>query len=297
LTLFQTKSFRAMVTTDLSYPSPLLRNPTTPPHQKGIHPWFCHAITLRNPLPPSKSEHYAELFPSAGPEILTSELLDVFPDPVPLDEILHTLQDNLSRTPCALLGEVGLDRAFRIPRYGGHIAPQSLPRGEDGTRLNKIEYTSLKTPIAHQVAVLEAQLDVATRLGRKIGVSVHCVQAQGAIVDVLARFKKRLGRKWDELVRVDLHSFLGSVETIGSIQKGSVVLHFLLLTESKALRRRNSPPKRLLFHIDRYRLTNSEDRRPRYCRSRRSRARGDGLGLGRRDRRAALGRDDAGIAR
>jgi Tat protein secretion system quality control protein TatD with DNase activity len=196
-----------------------LAEETLSSHRTGIHPWFCHAITLRNTSPPSKSEHYAELFPTVGPEELTSGLLDVLPEPVPLDKVLSALKANLSRTPCALLGEVGLDRAFRIPRYGGHIAPQSLPRGEDAARLSKVEYTALKTPIAHQVAVLEAQLDVATSLGRRISVSVHCVQAQGAIIDVLARFKRRLGNKWNELIRVDLHSFLGSVETIASLQK------------------------------------------------------------------------------
>ena len=115
-----------------------------------------------------------------------------------------------------MLGEVGLDRSFRIPTTGGHIAPHSMPPVlEDGSE-RFITYSELKTPIAHQLAVLEAQLDVAVR--RRRNASVHCVAAQGALVTLLAKMQQKHRAEWSA-INVDLHSYGGSAEVIRDLQK------------------------------------------------------------------------------
>ena len=114
-----------------------------------------------------------------------------------------------------MLGEVGLDRSFRIPTAGGHIAPHSMPPLEDGSE-RFITYSELKTPIAHQLAVLEAQLDVAVK--RRRNASVHCVAAQGTLVTLLAKMQQKHRADWSA-INIDLHSYGGSAEIIRDLQK------------------------------------------------------------------------------
>lgn len=161
---------------------------------QGYHPWFTHWFTLKD-TPPSKEEHYSALFlgsatPSADHPHMTafSELLPHLPNPTPLKEILATLRGNLAAFPSAMLGEVGIDRSFRVARS----------YTEDPRVLSPFT-----VPIAHQLAVLNAQLEVAVELRRNI--SMHSVKAQQLTVDLLASSRKRWGAQWDAL-SVDLHS-------------------------------------------------------------------------------------------
>ena len=159
---------------------------------------------------PSKEAHYTSLY-SSSPH-LTPEVLARLPDPVLASDFWARIERLLSRYPTSFLGEIGLDRSFRIPEYGGLIAPHSIPNRED----TPIEYTELKTPIEHQCAVLEAQLDLAVKLNRNA--SVHCVQAQAQLVAVLQKMQQKHGKGWTA-INVDLHSFGGSAETLRQLQK------------------------------------------------------------------------------
>ena len=163
----------------------------------GYHPWFTHWISLR-PVS-SKEQHYRELLlnsssttskkdPEQDIENVFAELLPSLPEPTPLSEILFTLRSNLLAFPSALLGEVGLDRASRIP--------YTYPA-------NPISLTPFTIPIEHQLAVLEAQISVAVELRR--GVSLHSVKAQLATKELIDRMGKRYGDAW-EAISVDLHS-------------------------------------------------------------------------------------------
>lgn len=151
----------------------------------GIHPWFCHSFYLGSDRP-DKVTHYRSLFADPdgdGPHPeLTDSLLEALPPLQSLDSHLASLRSHLARWPDAVVGEVGIDRSFRIPK---------LDQGASSSSNNR-KLTTIRTPIAHQLAVFEAQLDVAVELRRNV--SVHAVQAQGELEAVL----KRLDEKWGD---------------------------------------------------------------------------------------------------
>lgn len=139
----------------------------------------------------SKEQHYRDLFlspDSSKHEPAFIQLLPSLPDPIPLSQLISTLRSNLVSFPTALLGEVGLDRASRIP-----LAYPS----------SQLILTPFMIPLPHQLAVLEAQLDLAVELGRNV--SLHSVKAPMATKELIERTKRRWGEKW-ETISVDLHS-------------------------------------------------------------------------------------------
>ena len=83
----------------------------------GIHPWAAHTISIQDP-PPDRRTHYTNLF---GPTQEEQAWLEALPTPVSLTQVLSLLEANLAKYPHALVGEIGMDRSFRIP------VPQSSP--------------------------------------------------------------------------------------------------------------------------------------------------------------------------
>lgn len=125
---------------------------------------------------------------------------------MPLSSYVATLRQNLTAHPTALLGEVGLDRVVRVPLSfpaPGHPSSDAL------------ELTPFSIPIAHQLAVLEAQLAIAVELGR--AVSMHSVKAQAATKELIERMRARYGERWVR-ISVDLHSCGMSAEMCRDIQ-------------------------------------------------------------------------------
>ncbi|GAA5868355.1 hypothetical protein JCM3774_003265 [Rhodotorula dairenensis] len=176
----------------------------------GLHPWFCHAIAFEPPDKlPTKEVHYTALFPSlddpARPHPSLARVLASFPDPVSIDTFVAELSDRLERNPQSQVGEIGLDKAFRIPNPPEVAADKRNPK-----------HTDLATPIAHQLRVVEAQVDVAIKFGRNV--SLHSVRTPQETVDMLRRFKEDKGEGWSTL-HVCLHSFGGSAESAKQIQK------------------------------------------------------------------------------
>lgn len=144
----------------------------------GYHPWFSHFL-YDNTGDPATS-HYAtlsgeELKQHHYPRVLTpqpdasSEFIKHLPVPRPLSLVLAEVAENLSRFPHALVGEIGMDRAFRLP--------EAECNGEGHGRKLSVHRVSL----FHQKAVFKAQLCLAGRMGR--AVSVHGVQCHGAVFD------------------------------------------------------------------------------------------------------------------
>jgi Tat protein secretion system quality control protein TatD with DNase activity len=155
----------------------------------GYHPWFSHSISLASGI--EKETHYRELLLGSqpvGPNPEFEELLPFLPDPIPLESVLSELRLNLSALPDAMLGEVGIDRSFRIP----------FDQSASSRRLTKFT-----VPIHHQLSVLEAQLGVAVELGRNV--SLHSVKAQMITVDLLERMSQKHGDKWTN-INIDMHS-------------------------------------------------------------------------------------------
>ncbi|EGO00869.1 hypothetical protein SERLA73DRAFT_87191 [Serpula lacrymans var. lacrymans S7.3] len=153
----------------------------------GYHPWFTHWIALK-PVH-SKEEHYRGIFANSEQNAEEfSRLLPLLPDPIPLEDVISDLRRNLQKFPNAMLGEVGLDRISRVP-YDYFAAPREL--------------TPFVIPFEHQLAVLEAQMELAVKLGRHI--SMHSVKAQKATCDLLQQMQRKYGEQWNR-VSLDLHS-------------------------------------------------------------------------------------------
>ncbi|KAL4779605.1 hypothetical protein BJX76DRAFT_351651 [Aspergillus varians] len=159
----------------------------------GWHPWFSHQIRddtaaakseSEDPSPSAaeaKTSHYRKVLkPSPDDDFILS-----LPDPKPLSQLLSETRSRLLRFPTALVGEIGLDRAFRLPQPWTQEETESrdgrmTPGSREGRRLSPHQVRP-----EHQKTVLEAQLRLAGELQRPV--SVHSVQAHGAVIEV---FKK-----------------------------------------------------------------------------------------------------------
>ena len=176
----------------------------------GYHPWFVHWISVDIDI--SKENHYRTLFlDSSAPQKTieaSNKLLPFLPEPMALSTILAELRENLSAFPEAMLGEVGLDRICRIPYSVPAPPPYTL---HDELR----ELSPLTVPLSHQLAVLEAQLQLAVELRRNV--SLHSVRSQEATIKLFDKMKDRYQQRWLD-ISIDLHSCGVSVPTLKSIQ-------------------------------------------------------------------------------
>lgn len=153
----------------------------------GWHPWFSHQIyddsldsSNENFQGVNKSHHYKKVI---RPEPTDEGFLSSLPDPRPLSSILAQTRRYLERFQYALVGEIGLDRSFRIPDHCSSGVTQEsdanlTPGGREGKCL-----TSYRVSMDHQRAILKEQLKLAGELSR--AVSVHGVAAHGALFELL----------------------------------------------------------------------------------------------------------------
>lgn len=157
----------------------------------GWHPWFSHQIyddsvsgdgfTFDPTSPDHKSQkrvHYnAVLLPS--PESKQDDVyIDDLPDPRPLSELITQTRAYLDAHPYALVGEIGLDKAFRLPGHEPPADDETTPGRRNGQRLSPY-----RVNMEHQKRVFIAQLNLAGEMGR--AVSVHGVQAPGILYETL----------------------------------------------------------------------------------------------------------------
>jgi Tat protein secretion system quality control protein TatD with DNase activity len=164
----------------------------------GYHPWFSYLISTQPG--PSKNDHYQSLFlgallPQPDHTEDLHKLINLLPDPIPLGNIISGLRHNLEAFPEAMLGEVGLDRIFRVP-FDYYANPRQL--------------TPFTIPLDHQLEILEAQIDLAVELGRNV--SFHSVKSQLATADFLKKLQRKHGDRWSR-ISIDMHSCGLSPET------------------------------------------------------------------------------------
>ncbi|KAJ5893766.1 TatD family [Penicillium taxi] len=148
----------------------------------GWHPWFSHQI-FDDTQPgtrtvPDKHTHYSAVL-SPGPHNDT-EFTNSLPSPKPLSQLIAEIKARLQQFPHALVGEIGLDKTFRLP--SAWTGPELDNRDEElttGSREGR-KLTQYRVNMQHQTVVLKAQLKLAGELGRPV--SVHSVQAHGVVL-------------------------------------------------------------------------------------------------------------------
>ncbi|KAK5624312.1 hypothetical protein RRF57_000028 [Xylaria bambusicola] len=151
----------------------------------GWHPWFSYQLyddTVPNltydGTPAGKKAHYDQVLapkPSSKDDSFGSRL----GDPRPLSEYLEETRKRLEKFPLALVGEIGIDKAFRLPT-AWTLAEEAkreeglTPGGREGRRLSPY-----RVQLPHQAAIFRAQLELAGRMDRPVscprGSSPWCV--------------------------------------------------------------------------------------------------------------------------
>lgn len=163
----------------------------------GWHPWFSYQIMDDRAEPNRenildleiKKTHYSKVLKPAPDDNFISSL----PTPKPLSQLLSETRSRLNTFPAALVGEIGLDRAFRLPQPWKQEEidardEQMTPGSREGRKLSPYQVRP-----EHQKTILEAQLRLAGEMQRPV--SVHSVQGHGAVLEVFKGLWKGHERK------------------------------------------------------------------------------------------------------
>ncbi|RMZ85234.1 hypothetical protein DV738_g443, partial [Chaetothyriales sp. CBS 135597] len=154
----------------------------------GWHPWYSHQMIddRRRKGETDAVQHYQNVL---TPKCEDEDFLNSLPRPLSLSQYLKETEERLRLFPHALVGEIGLDRAFRLPSNSTGDAPTNNCHDPDlegeytpGSREGR-QLSPYRVSLQHQKAILEAQLELAGKLGRPV--SIHSVHTHGHVFDVL----------------------------------------------------------------------------------------------------------------
>ena len=125
----------------------------------GYHPWYSHLFFIS-----SETAHYTSILKPCPP----TDFLEHLPTPISWTQTLLELRKRLESNPRAQIGEIGMDKSFRLPT---HL---------NGERKGLSPY---KTSAEHQSRMFVDQVRLAMELSR--AVSVHSVQCHGILFQLL----------------------------------------------------------------------------------------------------------------
>lgn len=167
-----------------------LENPRVLVPYFGVHPWFSHLFYIEGT--PTKEEHYKKVL---KPEP-SNELLATLPDPISLHKHKDRFLEIINKHNFEIygIGEIGLDKLFRVPN-NGYCGNLNFPLSTE----NKL--SACRVDINHQLDVFKFQLTLAEQLKKQV--SLHCVKAHGLLFDQVKKFSN---------ITVILHSYTGSIE-------------------------------------------------------------------------------------
>lgn len=154
----------------------------------GWHPWFTHQ--MYDDRSKGGTIHAVDHYKSVlSPEPDDEEFLNSLPTPRPLSKFLEETETKLRQYPLALIGEVGIDRPFRVPKGAfspaGDISNKTDNSKEEytpGSREGR-PLTPYRVSLEHQKLLLRSQLELGAKYRRAC--SVHSVQAHGVVFDLL----------------------------------------------------------------------------------------------------------------
>ena len=207
----------------------------------GFHPWFSHQLIEDRGFPvgerPSKADHYRQVIKPV-PEN-DQDFLNSLPEPLLLSEVLQAIESHLLQYPDALVGEIGLDKAFRIPGAQLLDDPSDLDAGLTPGRREGRKLSPYRVNPHHQQKILLSQLRLAAKLQRPV--SVHGVAAHGLLYETIAstwRSQQIIGDTENTISeegkaelryehkphppRICLHSYSGHVDTMKQYLQPSV---------------------------------------------------------------------------
>jgi Tat protein secretion system quality control protein TatD with DNase activity len=128
-----------------------------------------------------KVKHYTSVL-APSPKDEDKGFLSSLPDPISFDNFLVQTKKYLEHHPLALVGEIGLDRSFRLPYLEAEqktTREDLTPGGREGRKLSPF-----RVDMSHQRYVLKRQLELAGEMGR--AVSVHGVAIHGVLFNTLS---------------------------------------------------------------------------------------------------------------
>lgn len=172
----------------------------------GVHPWFSHLFYTGSK--PNKRDHYRSVLKPEPSE----ELIYILPEPMSMDTHTDRMKQIIKKHDIKVygIGEIGLDKLFRVPKLGWLGNPNHVTTEQD-------KLTKLHVTIEHQRIIFEYQLKLADELGKQV--SIHCVKAHGALYDEVAKY---------ENIVVVLHSYTGSIDQAKRWLKTKSKLYFSL---------------------------------------------------------------------
>ncbi|CCH45392.1 putative deoxyribonuclease [Wickerhamomyces ciferrii] len=183
---------------DLEYITKFASIPQVTP-SFGVHPWYSHFFTLDQVF--DKQKHYSQIFKK---ESVDNELLTLLPDPIDFHQHLSMIKQLIPKYQKPIvIGEIGLDKLFRIPTSGFYGNPQCCGKEQD------IRLTNYKVNMDHQKRIFIEQLKVAFELN--LSISIHNVKTSGVIHEILLKVLKDYP---NYVGSICLHSYTGSIETL-----------------------------------------------------------------------------------